>query len=162
MSKVIFSLGSFVAGSFGTLFFFILFGNQTSTLAQAPATKGFVVADAEPVVPPLRFGPDISSGQILNGVTQPLDGFACANCEFKDVTFTYAGGASAIVNPKFSGSIRITFKGAAANTLATVAFLQAILQNDKPPAYNPNAPIIKKAVAKEVFSADLVTPYGQK
>jgi hypothetical protein len=67
-----------------------------------------------------------------------------------------------LVNPKFSGKIRLNLYGAAANTAVTVAYLQAMLQNQKPPAVNPNAPIIKTATAKDFFVADLVTPYGQK
>ncbi len=157
MSKITLAFVSFVAGISSAVLFFMLSGNQTSTLAQ---TRGVVIEGAEPTIPPLHA--NVFTGTHLGGVEQQLDGFECLNCEFSNVTLTYAGGAARIVNPKFSGTTRVIFKGAAANTLATVGFLQAMLQKQKPPMVNPNAPIIRTATATEPFVADLVTPYGQK
>jgi len=158
MSKVTAALGSFSAGVCSVLLFLMLSGSHTSTLAQLP--KQAVFPGAEPTVPPLQNA--VFTGTAFRGGEQQLDGLNCEECSFTDVTFTYAGGASRLVNPKFSGTTRVTFKGAAANALMTSAFLQSMLQNKKPPPTRQNDPIIKAALVKEAFTADLVTPYGQK
>jgi hypothetical protein len=158
MSKITVAFESFVAGASSVLLLFMLFGNHTSMFAQGPPI-GIGVTGAEPTVPPL--GP-LMSGVGLEAREQPLDGLNCEQCTFGDVTFTYGGGAVRLIEPELSGTIRLNLKGAAANTAVTIAFLQAMLQNQKPPAVNPNKPIIKTATAKAVFRADLVTPYGQK
>jgi hypothetical protein len=154
MSKVTVALASFVAGISSILIFPILFGSHTSTSAQ-----GVTVRDAEPKVPPLT---SPMSGITFRHETQPLDGVDCTGCVFSDVTLTYGGGGVRLVDPKFSGTIRVQFKGAAANALATAAFLQAALQNQKPPAPTLNTPTMKTAKLADVFVADLVSPYGQK
>jgi hypothetical protein len=159
MRKVMVVFGSFVAGISITLLFLVFSGSQTSALAQGQS-KGIVNEGLEPIVPPLHH--NVFKGAHMTNVEQPLDGFECEDCSFTDVTLTYAGGAVRIVNPKFSGTTRLVLKGAAANTSVTVSFLQAMLQNQKPPTFSPNAPILKRATVKDVFSADLVTPYGQK
>ncbi len=160
MSKVTTALVSFVLGVITA--FLALSGSHTSTSAQEPPNGGFVATNPSfaPVVRPLTGGLNKGVG-IANG-QQPLDGFACDDCTFTNVELSYGGGPVRLVNPKFSGKIRLNLYGAAANTAVTVAYLQAMLQNQKPPAVNPNAPIIKTATAKDFFVADLVTPYGQK
>jgi hypothetical protein len=158
MFKATVAFASFIAGAASVLFFHMLSGSQPSVLAQG--SKGVVMEGAEPIVPPLHN--NVFSAAHLSGVTQPLDGFECEGCDFNDVTFTYAGGAARIANPKFSGTIRVEFKGAAANALVMNAFLQAAVQNQKPPTPSPNTPMMKKANLTTVFVADLVTPYGQK
>jgi hypothetical protein len=161
MSRVTVAVGSFIAGVSSTLLFLALSGSHTSTLAQEPRRSGFEITGQEPIVKPLP-GIAFTRGKLYGPIEQSLDGLNCDSCLFDNVSFTYAGGAARIINPKFSGTTRLVLKGAAANTMATVAFLQAMLQNQQPPAVNPNAPIIRTATTKEVFVADLVTPYGQK
>src|SRR5438477_11575410 len=114
MSKITVAVGSFIAGIASVLLFLMLSGSHTSTLAQAVVNSG-----AEPSVPSLLG--NVFTGAQISGGTQPLDGFECDGCTFKDVTFTYAGGAARITNPKFSGATRLVLKGAAANTAVTVS-----------------------------------------
>lgn len=154
MSKVTVAFGSFVAGVTSALLFVMLLGSQTSTFAQ-----GVVMGGAEPVVPPLR---GVFTNLNVDKSDQPLDGLNCKGCKFKDVMFTYGGGATSLVDPEFSGTIRLTLKGAAANTVSVVAFLQAMTNNTHPPNTTHNEPIIRAATPKETFTADLVTPFGQR
>ena len=161
MSRVTVALVSFIAGISSALLFFMLSGNQTSTLAQAPPGE-FIPTNPRftPLVPDLPAGFSMVGGGMSNA-QQPLDGLTCDSCLFTNIDFSYGGGPVRLVNPKFSGRIRLHLVGAAANSVVMVSFLQAILQNQKPPAVTPNAPIIKAATTKDVFIADLVTPYGQ-
>jgi hypothetical protein len=161
MSKVTIAFVSFIAGICSVLVL-SLADSHTPTWTQpafAQAPRGVVIGGAEPVVPPL--GPLFTNAN-LSKLEQSLDGFHCEHCTFTDVTFTYAGGATLIVDPKFVGTMEVKFKGPAQNALLVIAFLQAMGQNQRPPAFNPNAPTIKRATAKEVFNADLITPPNQK
>jgi len=161
MSRITVAVASFVAGISSTLLFLALSGSHTSILAQEPPLgRAFSFGDKVPIVPPI--GPLMKGSEMHGNLEQPLDGINCEDCVFDGTMLTYAGGAVRLVNPKFSGSIRVKFSGAAANGLTMAAFLQAMLQNQKPPTYSPNAPIIRRATAKDVFIANLVTPYGQK
>ena len=164
MSKVTVAFVSFIVGSLSSsiLLFFMLSGSHTSVSAQEPPKGGFVATNPAlaPVVRALTGGVNKGVG-IANG-QQPLDGFACDDCTFKNVDFTYGGGPVRITNPKFSGTIRLTLYGAAANTIQMVAFLDAVTKKQAPAPVIPNAPIIRTAQTTEVVTADLITPYGQK
>lgn len=146
------SVGSFV---FGVALSLMLFGSHTSTLLQPRSSwaDAIKIEGAEPVVPPLigvfeDFG--ISGGQ------QALDGFNCKNCRFHNVMLTYSGGAFRLVNASFSGTTRLTFKGAAANTITALALVQAI-EYGKPKLVESPA-TIKTVTAKQPLTMDWISP----
>jgi hypothetical protein len=152
MSKVTVALGSFAAG----VVVMFLLGNHTSIFVQSALAqpKGMVVRGAEPAVPPL--GGKVSSSEFEN-VTKPLDGLHCSNCIFKNVTFEYSGGSYKLVNAAFSGSIRIDFKGAAANTVVLLDFLKSLNAGNKPQPLEPNAPLFRTADNVQATKVDLIS-----
>lgn len=160
MSKITVALSSFTLGML-IMFAAGRFGNQTSTFAQSKPQPTFSVSEgSEPTIPPLRS--NVFHGASLNGVKQPLDGFECEQCTFRNVTFTYAGGAVRLVNPKIDGPFTLELKGPAANALGVIQYLQAIGGQRKPaPApIVPNRPIIRTASASTTFTEDFITPYS--
>jgi hypothetical protein len=76
------------------------------------------------------------------------------------VTLEYSGGAVRLVRPKFTGTIRVRFTGAAANALDMASFLRVMRQNETPAKIVHNEPIVQTAEAKS-FAADFHTPFGQ-
>lgn len=144
MSKITLALGSFAVGLLlGSLFFNI----HTVTLAQtsAPPTGpslpiGIKLAK-EPVVPGL--GPPFVNARLNGPSLQPLDGLNCEDCDFSDAVLRYSGGAVRLVNPKFSGTIRVELSGAAANTVMLLPLLTALSTGKPPEPVNPNKPILK-------------------
>ncbi len=161
MSKVTTALVSFALGV--ATAFFALSGSHTSTVAQPVFTQGgpLKLEGWEPIVKPLS-GNVFTQSSFGGPGLLTFDGLECVDCSFKDVIFEYSGGPIRLVNPKISGPIRIKLNGAAANTVSVIQFLQAIEASRKPPAIAPNKPILRTATAKEVFTADLTTPFGQK
>jgi len=158
MSRVTVALGSFVVGA---LSMFVCLGNQTSIVAQpAVPQRGIVAEGAEPIVPPLR-GIVVSASSFGN-LTQPLDGLDLENCEFRNVTLEYSGGAFRLRNASFSGPIRVQLKGAAANTLVLLRFLDAMAASRAPINPEKGKPLDKTTTAKYTQKVDLVSPYGQK
>src|SRR6266851_10342123 len=111
MSKVTVALVSFVAGISSTLLFSMLSGNQRSISAQEPEPgPAMIIVGAEPKVPPLA-GVHFNGQVTTTGGVMPLDGIDCEGCTFSGPLFSYAGGAVRLTNPKFSGPVRVNFKG---------------------------------------------------
>jgi hypothetical protein len=71
----------------------------------------------------------------------------------------YSGGAYNLQNARFSGVTRVVLMGAAANTVAILPVLEAIVAGQKPKPANPNTPIIKTAAATTPQLVSLVSPY---
>lgn len=157
MSKVITALASFVIGICFALL--LLGGSQRPTFARpgnaSPNRAG--LAAFAPTVPPLQLH---FTGVSFEKRVQTLDGLDCTACTFDDVTLEYSGGAVRLVRPKFTGTIRVRFTGAAANALGMASFLTEMRQNEIPFKSVLNAPIVQTAKAKG-FAADFDTPYGQ-
>jgi hypothetical protein len=162
MSKVTVALASFIVGACTMFLFLELSGSHTSTFAQAPnEARILVVEGAEPVIPPWR-GMTVEDN-VFSGVTQQLDGVSCIDCTFDNATLEYAGGAYALIRPKFSGPIRINFKGAAANAINLQAFLASLNTGRTLPPATPRQPIPQIArLTKPITNGDLLSPYGRE
>lgn len=177
MSKIALAVGSFLLGVCSVLAL-NLSGIQTSPVPQMPKrpdlpkvpetfppnpmgkeAEAIGIGDFSPVIPGLA---DLApKGEHLTAARQRLDGLRCIGCTFNGVTFEYAGGATNLVNAKFTGPVRIELSGAAANTVAVVAFLQMAARGKKPTMPNPNVPMVKTAnVQIDIGTADLVTPFN--
>jgi hypothetical protein len=154
MSKVTVAFGSLIVGA--TLGFFC--GNHTSIVVQpASAAKGAIVVTAAlPVVPGILLHTD--GAHEVNSLQQ-LDGVEFKDSEFKGVTWEYSGGAFSLVNVKISTPMRVTLKGAAANTMALLAIVQAVNDGARPRPMNPNAPVLRQATEKHTVTIDLTSPY---
>jgi hypothetical protein len=152
MSKVTVALGSFAVG----VVVMFLLGNHASIFVQSASAqpKGMVGRGAEPAVPPL--GGNVSSSKFEN-VTKLLDGLHCRDCVFKNVTFEYSGGPYNLVNAAFSGSIRINFKGAAADTVVLLDFLKSLNAGNKPQPLQPDAPLFRTADNVQATTVDLIS-----
>jgi len=172
------ALGSFIVGVCSTL---VLvgnqsFGSQTSTTAQAPSSpqgrstfkgggvmhsnRGVAIEGSEPVFKSFLVFPKFDDFT-FEDVTQSLDGLDCTNCVFKDVRFEYAGGAYNLINCSFSGTTRVTLKGAATNTLAILPLLQAIMSGHPPDVPKPKAPMLKTATAQSPVTINFTSPYSE-
>jgi hypothetical protein len=159
MSKTTVALGSLIVGA--TLGFFC--GNRTSMVVQRalaqpnPPSGNFISSPtAVPVVPGIRAHATNSHGY---GKTQQLDGMDFTNSEFGDMTWEYSGGAFSLVSVKISAPMRVTLKGAAANTMALLAIVQAVNTGAHPEPMNPNAPILRQTTEKHTVIVDLTSPY---
>ena len=162
MSKVAVALGSFIVGACSA--FFALPGSHTSILAQAPpptrppASKLRLIVDehAFPGVRPISM---ILTDIPFSETTQQLDGVDCVRCTFNDVTLEYGGGSYKFTESRFSGPIRVEFKGAAANTLALLQVLQSLAAGSQPKPPTPKAPIKRAATPKKPVKVTLLSPY---
>jgi hypothetical protein len=160
MSKITLTLGSLIVGA--TLGFFC--GNHTwmvvqraSAQANLAPTLGFEAPQAIPTVPGIVVHSDKS--RIGPGKIQQLDGMDFKNSEFVDVTWEYSGGAFSLTNTKISAPMRVTLKGAAANTRALLAVIQAVNTGNRPKPMDPNAPVLRKTTATHTVTIDLNSPY---
>ena len=135
-----------------------VFGQDTATLGQsspsAPTGKG-IELKREPIVPSLSSITE--RGITLRNAVQPLDGLNCENCTFENVTFEYSGGAYRLVGCTFHGTIRVGFKGAAANTLALLAIVEAT-RAPKPPSGPSPGPTPRSFTASTPITADWISP----
>jgi hypothetical protein len=154
MSKVTLALGSFIFGFFAS---WLLSGTRPSVLAQTrePEHHG-INLEREPVVPGL--GPHITNSTV-SGSLQAIDGLDCDGCKFSDVTLEYSGGAFTLTNFSFSGPIRVNLRGAAANTLAFIQFLNALKASQQPKQPAPGKPIPMLATIKQAAMGDFKSPY---
>lgn len=157
MSKVTTALASFVIGVCFALL--LLGGSQRPTFARPgnPSSNPAGLAAFAPTVPLLH---SHFTGISFEERVQRLDGLDCTACKFDNVTLEYSGGAVRLVRPKFTGTIRVRFTGAAANALDMASFLTVMRQNETPAKTVLNAPIVQTAKVKG-FAADFDTPYGQ-
>jgi hypothetical protein len=159
MSKTTVALGSLIVGA--TFGFFC--GNHTSMVVQRalaqpnPPSGNFISSrTAIPVVPGISVHANNSHGFAK---TQQLDGVDFTNSEFSDMNWEYSGGAFSLVNVKISAPMRVTLKGAAANTMALLAIVQAVNTGERPEPMNPNAPILKQTTEKHTVLIDFASPY---
>jgi hypothetical protein len=161
MSKVTIALGSLIVGA--SLGF--LCGNHTSTLVQPlsaralPQGGAVVLPGAIPLVPGIVS--HFNGGTMAKSIQQ-LDGTAFKDFAFSDVTFEYSGGAYTLENVNVSTPTRVHLKGAAANTMALVALVQAINSGARPQPPNPNAPILQEPTNKHTLAVSFASPYGSK
>jgi hypothetical protein len=133
--------------------FFAVSGSHTSTFAQT----GFSMPDAIPVVPPLVIDGTVNWN--LKGMTQQLDGLTCTNCSFTDVSLEYSGGSFKLGTITLAGKTRLTLKGAAANTMILVSFIQALQNGHTPKPATPKTPVMQAANIKTPFIGDLFSPF---
>jgi hypothetical protein len=141
MSKLSVGVLSFAAG---TLCVFLL-GKQISILTQsalAAAQTAVHIEGAVPGVPPsIRATMEQAT---FTGMIHEVDGTACDQCTFKDVTFKYGGGAYQLTNSVVIPPVRIELSGAAANTAAFLNSFGLIgcpaKVPETPPAVIPNKP----------------------
>lgn len=159
MSKVTVALGSFIVGA--CCMFFVLSGIHTSILAHPVLAQTAISAgpSAVPVVPPVAVE---TSGNTIEGMVFDLDGVNSTGDVFDNATIEYGGGAFRLIQPKFSGSIRLRLKGAAANTLALLQYIQAVEAGQRPKRTIPRQPLQRAAQITNAMTADLISPYGQK
>jgi hypothetical protein len=178
MSRTMLALGSFVVGACSTLLLVGTqsFGNQASTTPQAPVSpqgrstlkgggaahgnRGVLLNGSEPTFKPFVAFPKFEEFT-FEDVTQSLDGLDCTNCVFKDVRFEYAGGAYNLINCAFSGTTRVTLKGAATNTFAILPLLQAITSGHPPEPPKPKTPMLKTATAQSPTTISFTSPYSE-
>jgi len=156
MSKVTIALGSFIVGA--CCMFFMLSGNHASTLEHVASAQGGGGFPGEPIVPPLSASVE---GSKFLGVSQQLDGMKCNGCFFSDATLTYAGGSYSLVDCHFSGTTRFEFKGAAANTLAILPLMEALVHGAPPKIPPPKTPMLRNATAEQPISISFASPYGR-
>jgi hypothetical protein len=134
--------------------FLAISGSHTSTFAQTRST-------AVPVVPDLELA--VSEDSVFDGVRVPLDGFFGRHNQFGNVTFEYGGGAFRLQNCKFDGPIRVSLKGAAANTFVFLQLMQAIEAGRQPQPVVPRKPLEQLVEIKQaVTTQDLISPFGTK
>lgn len=160
MSKVTVALGSFIVGA--CCMFFVLSGIQTSILAHPVLAQTAISAgpSAVPVVPPVTTVE--TSGNTIEGMVFDLDGVNSTGDVFENATIEYGGGSFRLIQPKFSGPIRLRLKGAAANTLALLQYIQAVEAGQRPKRTVPRQPLQQVAQITNAMTADLISPYGQK
>jgi hypothetical protein len=110
-----------------------------------------------PVVPPPARMID-DGGIFENGITIDMDGMNISNSMFRNgVVFKYGGGAFKLTNTFMDGTQQIELVGAAANT---VAFLQQVgaIVPAKPDNIVPNTPITRTVERKKIQNT-LLSPY---
>jgi hypothetical protein len=150
MSKTTLVLSSFASG---LLVGSLVFGSHIVTVAHSsspvPQVKGLIVSGLIPTIPGL--GPRIESLN-LDATGQDLDGLNCGECVFNNAALTYSGGAFRMDKASFSGTTRLTLKGAAANGVAMVPLMIALARGQKPAPPRSNVPIIKTAITKETIT----------
>jgi len=154
MSKVTVALGSFTLG----VLIMFLFGNHTSIFVQSASAQKMIALAGEPTIPPLH---GTISSVVIENFTQPLDGLDCKDCVFKNVTFEYSGGAYKLVNAHISTPMHVVLKGAAANTVGLLAFVESLNASTKPKPLQPNAPLFRTAENTQTITVDFISPYGQ-
>jgi hypothetical protein len=129
-------------------------GEQSLIESEAIAeSRGIVIEGAEPVVPPIGVEVKDSSFEKL---IQPLDGMNCTNCSFKDIVLEYSGGSFKLVNASFSGSLKVNFKGAAANTFILEKYLE-LISKPKVPLHPKPSQKPKFIKIKEPINMDLIS-----
>lgn len=122
-----------------------IFGGATIDCAGIPGCTPLGLPNRQPQVPVL--GPPLAHMTFARG-TQPLDGLDCDDCIFADTTLIYGGGAFNLKNAQFSGTTHLELNGAAANTLAMLNLVEAIMKGTvKPKVSPPNKAISKTAKA---------------
>jgi hypothetical protein len=89
-----------------------------------------------------------------------LDGLSCKDCTFQNVTLEYSGGAYSLINCRFSKPVRVVLKGAAANTIGLLAFIESLNAGEKPKPLKPNVPQYRVAENAQTITADFISPYG--
>ena len=109
-------------------------------------------------MPPLNV---TAKGAVFESEGQQLDGMACTICSFIDVTLTYAGGSYSLVNRRFSGTTRFEFKGAAANTLAILPLMEALVLRTPPKIPPPKIPMHRNVTTEQPMSIGFASPYGR-
>jgi hypothetical protein len=164
MSKTTLALGSlFVGVSVG-----FFWGNHTSIVVQEAAASAQIAnpqSNPGTVVSPFAVPkvPEIHthvSGAHIASRGQQLDGMDIKDSEFRDMTWEYSGGAFTLANVKISAPMRVRFGGAAANTLALLAIIQAVDSAAQPVPLNPNAPILRTTTAQNnTVTLDFASPY---
>jgi len=157
MSKVTIAFGSFIVGA--CCMFFALSGNHRSILERPAFAQSVISVRGVPVVPGL--GAKFSRIRVAHA-TQELDGLDCTECDFRDLTLTYGGGAFKFTDTKFSGNIRVNLTGAAANTVSVLPFLEALARGMPPELAVPQAPIERAATAPQIVTVNFASPYGAK
>lgn len=161
MSRITVAFGSVTVGAIIVTFSLLFSGNHISTLVQSslaqpvPGPRGIVIEGAEPVVPPL--GGTLVQRSSFNNVIQPLDGLNCEECVFNNVTLEYAGGAYRLINCRFTGTTRVVFKGAAANTLGILSIVEAMTSGNPPTGPSPMPPP-KVFTIKDTVKTDWINP----
>ena len=172
MTKAILVIGSFFAG-FVCAFLLIDLpsvsaqgGDNGRSVFIGGGARGFgpvgglvKIAGVTPLFAPLEKTPIFKGFEFVNG-RQSLDGLDCRGCTFTDVELRYGGGAYHLEGSKFSGTTRLVYEGAAANTLAFVQFMQGIAKGMPGVALPQNKPVIRRTTAKNPgITVDTTAPF---
>jgi hypothetical protein len=160
MSKVTVALGSFVVGALSMLL--VLSGSRTSVVADAlgqtvvARTGSTILAGRPPIVPPLS---SRLPSCLISDSTLVIDGANFDECVFKNATLEYGGGSWRFGKVSFSGTTRVNFIGAAANTVVFLKLLSALGANQQPRPVKPKTPIPQIAATKRSITFAFKSPY---
>lgn len=130
----------------------VFHGGGVSNSGTAVAIQGAI-----PAFIPLDKTPIFEDFTISNS-GQSLDGLDCRGCAFDNARLRYGGGAFNFENVKFSGTTRLVFEGAAANTIAFLRFLNGLSVGTPIESPAPNKPIRKRATTPKPLPEINFTP----
>jgi hypothetical protein len=172
MSRTAVGVVSFVAGFLCSM---LLWGGAHSTTSNGITVEAAVqnldppsafwgeeLAAAIPRVPPLPTSV-VSGGKVINA-PQSLDGLNCRRCSFVNSELIYAGGPFQLADITVSGTTHLKLQGAAANTLALLAFFSGIEAGVPVAPSVPQQPISRTSTAKKPMTKlDFSPPFiGQR